>query len=190
MYNEKSFICYYPIFTIPPTIFHYNTAQLLSKKHGVSGVIVLIPKINTDYLNQDQAVKLFELYMVGSPVMDVKIEKAEHENPLMDIKAKFSKEPDLSSFLALDEKIARSPEFNRSFSANNNLELQLVPSNFEKSSAKMKQALETGNRVEFLKYVPAHLTDIQKNDCWNSVHSEIQEQIVTRQYWDNLFSDF
>jgi hypothetical protein len=188
MYSENnSFHCYYPIFWLPPTIFHYNTAQILSNRGDISSIIIVIPNIKYDYLNQEQAAQLFQCYLNGSPLADVSIEKSSQKNALKYIKELYKGDPNMQAFVALDEKTARSSEFNRAFAPNEHLEIQIVPSSFEKSSQKMRDAIEEGDQQSFNRYLPAHLPDTQKKECWNIVHSEIQEQIVTRKYWDKLF---
>lgn len=186
---EQKFPCFYPIFSLPPNIFHFNAAQILSHRDGVSSVIIIIPDIKYDYLNQEQAAQLFELYTAGSPVMDFTVERSKSHNPFQDIKDRFKKDEGLKAFIALDEKTARSSEFNEAFQAYNNLEVQLVPSNFDKTSDKMREAIEIGKKSEFIKYVPQALTPQQKDECWNIVHSEIQEQIVTIDYWRKILSE-
>lgn len=186
---EHKFPCYYPIFSLPPNIFHFNAAQILSHRDGVSSVIIIIPNIKYDYLNQEQAAKLFELYTAGSPVMDFTVERSKSHNAFRDIEERFKKDSNLAAYVAIDEKTARSSEFNNAFQGYPNLEVQLVPSLFDKTSDKMRKAIEVGKKSEFLKYVPQALSPQQKDECWNTVHSEIQEQIVTINYWRKILSE-
>lgn len=187
--NQPKFPCFYPIFSLPPNIFHFNSAQILSHRDGVSSVIIIIPNINYDYLNQDQAAELFRLYAAGSAMMDFRIEKSSNHNAFQEIIDRFKQDANLSAFVALDEKTARSKQFNDIFQVYNNMEVQLLPSNFDKTSDKMRQAIEIGKKSEFIKYVPQALTPQQKDACWEVVHSEIQEQIVTMGYWRKIISE-
>lgn len=188
--QQPKFPCFYPIFSLPPNIYHFNTAQILSHRDGVSSVIIIIPNIPNDYLNQDQAVKLFELYGAGSTMMDFRVEKATSHNAFQDIIDRFKKDGNLTAFVAVDEKTARSKRFNDIFHIYNNMEPQIIPSNFEEASKEMTEAIETGKKSLFLKNVPQGLTPQQKDECWNVVHSEINEQIITKEYWKNLITEY
>lgn len=185
----ERFTCFYPIFSLPPSVFHFNTALILSRTEGIGNVVVIIPNIKYDYLDQDQSAQLFEFYETAHPLIDIKVEKSPYENPFQDIKEKFNKDKNLKAFVALDEKTARSRIFNDTFASHDNLQIELVPSNFEKTSKKLRDAIETGNRNEFLKYVPENITQEKKEECWNIVHSEIEESIIRRDFWKNILSE-
>lgn len=187
MQNQMTFPCYYPVLWLPPTIFHYNSAQILSTKEGIGDVIIIIPNISYDYLNQDQCAELFQTYLDGSPLANVTVQKCKETNGLLFVKELYKGNPQMEAYVALDEKTARSEEFNTVFAPNEHLEIQLVPSNWEKASKKMRDAIQEGDQQQFERYLPAHLAQNQKQDCWDIVHSEIQEQVQTKEYWSKVF---
>ena len=184
MYDK--FTCFYPIFALPPSVFHFNTAIILAQRENISSVIVIIPNIKYDYLDQQQAFKLMQLYGSSHQMIDLRIEMSPYDNAFKDIKERFEKDPDLAGYIAIPEKTAKSPEFNQAFADFNNIEPELIPSNFEKTSQKMRDAIEEGDKKTFLKYVPESLTDDHKEDCWRVVHNEIEEQIVDKSFWKKV----
>lgn len=185
----EKFTCFYPIFSVPPSIFHFNSALILSNREGIGNVIVIIPNLRYDFLNQDQCVELFEFYGKAHPLIDIKVEKSPFENPFEDIRNRFKKDPNLAGFIALDEKTAKSQEFHDIFGKHDNLEIELIPSNFDKTSKKMRDAIETGDKKQFLKYIPDNLSPDHKEECWNIVHSEINEQIASKSFWKKIISE-
>lgn len=186
----EKFPCFYPIFHLPPTVFNFNTALILSNRENISNVIVVIPKLQYTYLNQDQCVKLLELYRTADPMMDVRVEASQYENAFRDLQERFKKDPNLMAYVALDEKTAKSSEFNKLFADFDNLNIELVPSTFEKTADKMRKAIETGDKAAFLKYIPEGLREDHQDDAWAIVHSEIEEQIVSKDYWKSVLSEY
>lgn len=182
--------CFYPLFNLPPSVFHFNTAIVLSQKENIGGVIVIIPDIKNTYLDQDQCFKLWQLYRTSYPMMDIRVELTNEQNTFQEIKKRFSKDPSLSAYIAVDEKTARSTEFNTAFHGFDKMEVELVPSNFEKTSKKMRDAIEQGDKETFLKYVPESLTDEHKEDCWRAVHQEIEEQIIDQNFWKKVLLEY
>jgi hypothetical protein len=186
---KHKFPCFYPIFNLPPNVFHFNTAVVLSTRENIGSVYVIIPNIKYTYLDQDQCVDLFKAYGAAHPMMEISIQKSPFDNPFEDIKNRFRKDPNLMGYIALDEKTARSSEFNEAFKDYPNLEIELIPSNFEKTSVKMRHAIETGDKKEFLKYIPDKLSPEYKEDCWNLVHTEISEQVFSKKFWKKLLTE-
>jgi hypothetical protein len=186
---HQKFPCFYPIFNLPPNVFHFNTAVVLSTRENIGTVYVIIPNIKYTYLDQDQCVDLLRAFGSAHPMMEITIQKSQFENPFEDIKNRFKKDPNLMAYIALDEKTARSSEFNEAFTNFHNLEIELVPSNFQKTSNKMRQAIETGDKKEFMKYIPEKLSPEFKEDCWNIVHTEISEQITSKQFWKKIITE-
>ena len=187
--NHERYTCFYPLFCLPPSVFHFNTSLILSHKDYISSVYVIIPNLKYAYLDQDQCVDLFNAFGSSEPMMQIAVDKSTFENPFDDIKSRFQKDKNLTAYLALDEKTARSNEFNSAFERHDNLQIELVPSNFLKTSNKMRKAIETGDKKTFISFVPQNMTPIHKDDCWDIVHSEIDEQIVSKKFWKRILSE-
>lgn len=184
MYDK--FTCFYPIFALPPSVFHFNTAIILAQRENISSVIVIIPNIKYSYLDQHQSFKLMQLYGSSHQMIDLRIEMSKHENAFQDIKERFQKDPTLAGYIALPEKIAKSNEFNQAFADFDNIEVELIPSNFDKTSKKMRDAIETGDKKEFLRFVPDNLTEEHQEDCWRVVHNEVEEQVLDKNFWKKM----
>ena len=186
----QKFICYYPIFGLPPTKYHFNTARILSERDHISGVIVLLPDAKTPYIDQDQAFRLFSIYdQAASMVGGIRLEKSKKSNLLLDLKERFEKDTDEKGYIALDEKVARSHEFNEAFGEMPNMQIELIPSNFLVSSKDMISAIETGNKSSFFKLLPEELNASDKDECWKVVHAEIEEKVMTKQFWESVLKE-
>lgn len=184
MYDK--FTCFYPIFALPPSVYHYNTAILLAQRENIGSVIVIIPDLKYPYLDQHQSFKLMQLYGTGNQNIDIRIEMSSYKNAFQDIKERFQKDPNLAGYIAIDEDTAKSNEFNKAFADFDNIEPELIHANFEDASKAMREAIEKGDKKEFMRYIPDTLTAEHKEDCWRVVHNEVEEQITDKNFWKKV----
>lgn len=138
----KKFPCYYPGEFNPPTKFHMNTVEWLLAQPEIGHVyVVLGNEDNPEQLYQDKKAKLWEMMIKSSFSPNVSIIKSKDKHHVAEVFDILSSKRQIPCYVAVDEKTARNKEINEKFNEYGNQELQLIPSQFKKSSKQMLEAI-------------------------------------------------
>jgi hypothetical protein len=152
--------CYYPGEFAPPTKMHLNAMHWLLNRPEVSHVHVVIGKDNGP-IGQNQKAKLWELLMKSSFSPQATVIKSKDKGPLSEIYSIFNEKRDKPGYIALDEKAARHKKLQEKFDQFPNYGMQLIPSQFSKSSAKMHKAVLEGDFETVKAELPPDFSDVQ-----------------------------
>lgn len=152
--------CYYPGEFAPPTKMHLNAMHWLLNRPEVSHVHVVIGKDNGP-IGQNQKAKLWELLMKSSFSPQATVIKSKDKGPLSEIYSIFNEKRDKPGYIALDEKSARHKKLQEKFDQFPNYGMQLIPSQFSKSSAKMHKAVLEGDFETVKAELPPDFSDVQ-----------------------------
>jgi hypothetical protein len=164
--------CYYPGEFAPPTKMHLNALYWLLNRPEVSHVNVVIGKTNGP-ISQDQKARMWEMLIKSSFSPQATIIKSKENGPLSEVYSLFDIKPDKPAYLALDEKSARNKKLQKKFSKFPYYGMQLLPSQFYKSSAALQQAAQN-NDIEAAK---EELPDDFSNDKISEYLSIMNEKV-------------
>jgi hypothetical protein len=141
--NQK-YPCFYPGTFNPPTKLHLNAVHWLLSKPEVGHVNVVIgaddPK-NPSPLSQDQKALLWEILLKSKFAPQVSIIKAKNGGPVKEIYSLFEKKNKMPAYIALHEKASRNKKFQEMFDVFPHYGIQIVPSQFNKSSERVLSGL-------------------------------------------------
>ncbi len=146
---EQQHPCYYPGEFAPPTKMHLNSLYWLLNRPEVSHVNVVIGKTNGP-ISQDQKARMWEMLIKSSFSPQATIIKSKENGPLSEVYSLFEVKPDKPAYIALDEESSRNKKLQKKFSRFPNYGMQLLPSQFYKSSAALQQAAQN-NDIEAAK---------------------------------------
>jgi hypothetical protein len=151
--------CYYPGEFAPPTKMHLNALYWLLNRPEISHVHVVIGKDNGP-ISQDQKAKMWEMLMKSSFSPQATVIKSKDNGPLSEVYSIFE-EKGKPAYLALDEKAARNKGLQKKFAKFPNYGMQLLPSQFYKSSANLHQAAIDGDKETVKSELPDDFSDSQ-----------------------------
>jgi hypothetical protein len=155
--------CYYPGEFAPPTKMHLNALYWLLNRPEISHVHVVIGKDN-GLISQDQKAKMWEMLMKSNFAPQATIIKSKDKGPLSEVHSIFEEKSDKPAYLALDEKSARHKGLQKKFSKFPYYGMQLLPSQFYKSSAALHQAAIDGDNGAAKAELPDDFSDEQINE--------------------------
>ena len=151
--------CYYPGEFAPPTKMHLNALYWLLNIPEVSHVHIVIGKDNGP-ISQDQKAKMWEILLKSEFSPQATVIKSKDKGPLSEVYSIFE-EKGKPAYLALDEKAARNKGLQKKFAKFPNYGMQLLPSQFSKSSANLHQAAIDGDKETVKSELPDDFSDSQ-----------------------------
>jgi len=165
MYNK--FPCYYPGDFNPPTKYHLNTMEWLLGRPEIGHVYIVIGNNDQNQLTQEKKVKLWEMLIRHSFSPNVSILKSKEDHALNEIKNALGKKRETPFFIAMDEKMARNRDMQEHFSDFSNFQIEIIPSQFNKSSQQMIQAVLDKDDKTIRSLIPHEFSDQSAADYVN-----------------------
>lgn len=162
MYNK--FPCYYPGDFNPPTKYHLNTVEWLLGRPEIGHVYIVVGNDNPNQLTQEKKIKLWEMLIRHSFSPNVSILKSKDDHAVNEIKNALGKKKEMPFFIAMDEKMARNAEIQEHFSEFPNFQIEIIPSQFNKSSQQMIQAVLDKNNKVVKSLLPGQFNDQAVSD--------------------------
>jgi hypothetical protein len=138
---------------------HLNALYWLLNIPEVSHVHIVIGKDNGP-ISQDQKAKMWEILLKSEFSPQATVIKSKDKGPLGEVYSIFE-EKGKPAYIALNEKAARNKELQKKFAKFPNYGMQLLPSQFSKSSLKLHQAAIDGDRTSAKAELPDDFSDSQ-----------------------------
>jgi len=190
--------CYYPGEFSPPTKMHLNALYWLLNRPEISHVHVVIGKDQSGGISQQQKAKLWEMLLKSSFSPQASVIKSKNNGPLTEVYSIFENKPTMAGYIALDENSARNKKFQKKFANFPAYGIQLVPSQFFKSSNNLYQAVQNDNRETVKSELPDDFSDTQIDEYMNilkrpSISDEPVEEksplLNYKEQYNNKFND-
>lgn len=162
MYNK--FPCYYPGDFNPPTKYHLNTMEWLLGRPEIGHVYIVVGNDDPNQLVQEKKIKLWEMLIRRSFSPNVSILRAKEGHALNEIKHSLDKKKETPFFIAMDEKMARNRKMQEHFGEFPNFQIEIIPSQFNKSSEQMIQAVLDRDDKTVKSLLPAEFNDQSVDD--------------------------
>ena len=143
--NQLKYPCFYPGDFAPPTKMHLNTLYWLLSKPEVGHVSVVIGAKPTDGVTSEQKKALWEMLLRSTTAPQATILVSKEKGPLSEVYDNMMKRKEMPCFIALDESSSRNKRFQEKFEIFPNYGIQLIPSQFKKSSERARQAIDSGD---------------------------------------------
>jgi hypothetical protein len=137
----KQFPCYYPGEFNPPTKFHLNTVEWLLTRPEIGHVHIVLGNDDPNQLYQDKKAKLWEMLIKSSFSPNVSILRSKEDHPIAEIRNHMEKKKESPFYIALDEETARNKELQKAYESFKHYQMEIIPSNFRKSSKQMLDAV-------------------------------------------------
>ena len=203
--NIPSYPCFYPGEFSPPTKYHLNTLHWLLAKPEIHHVNVVIGSDQSTQLSQKQKQELWDMLFKSSYAPQATILKAKQHGPISHIYETFNKDKKLPAYIALDEKSSRNKKLQEKFERFPYFGIQIVPSQFHKSSKNIISAAQQNNVEGVKKELPDDFSDdmVQKYmEIINPKNQQIETfigkesptdyksrytQMFNKEYWDKMF---
>ncbi len=185
--KNQQYPCFYPGTFAPPTKNHLNAAFWLESRPEVSQVIVVLGKEDDNGVTQDQKFDIWSLYLKTTNARNIVIEKSSSGSSLKCIYDKFSKNPNLATFIAVDQITAKNDTFMETFDRFANYKIQLIPSQSEEDSDKMLAAANSNDYRDFKRYLPNEVSDEGGKRCFDLLKAkDVNEAINSDWYQGSL----
>jgi len=172
---ESQHPCYYPGEFAPPTKMHLNALYWLLNRPEVSHVNVVVGKTNGP-ISQDQKARMWEMLLKSHFSPQATIIKAKENGPLTEVYSLFEVKPDKPAYIALDEKSSRNKKLQAKFAKFPNYGMQLLPSQFYKSSAALHQAAQSNDIQAAKEQLPDDFTDDQVNEYLSIMNEKVHDE--------------
>lgn len=172
---EAQHPCYYPGEFAPPTKMHLNALYWLLNRPEISHVNVVVGKTNGP-ISQDQKARMWEILLKSEFSPQATIIKAKENGPLTEVYSLFEVKPDKPAYIALDEKSSRNKKLQAKFAKFPNYGMQLLPSQFYKSSAALHQAAKNNDIQAAKEQLPDDFTDDQVNEYLSIMNEKVHDE--------------
>ena len=159
-------ICYYVGAFAPPTKFHAKTALWLSTRPQINGVAIVLGNDDESSVSHEQKKKLWEVLLQGYPLSKVTIVEAPDEKSITYVYNQLCKNPEAQCYLGLDEDTARGKNFNTHFAPFLQAKVELIPSQYKKSSKKLLEFVRNGDKNGFKTLMPDTFTPNLIEEAW------------------------
>jgi hypothetical protein len=157
--SDQSYPCFYPGEFSPPTKLHLNTVHWLLSKPEVHRVNIVLGKDQPGQITQDQKDKLWDILLKSSFSPQAGVVKSKENGPISEIYSLFIKNRNMPAFIALDEKASRDKNFQKKFDDFPHYGIQIVPSQFSKSSRRIMTAIQNNDVEAVRSELPQDFTD-------------------------------
>lgn len=169
----------------PPHSGHYNSAKWMAENLDVDKVIVRIGAKERDGITKEMSLELWELYQLSDPdpsANKIEISLSKSPSPVKDVYDFVELEaPEGSTvYLGMGEKDAQDKRYANiaKFAEPRGISFEtalIPPQSGGISGTQMRQFILDGNKEEFQKYLPDHLTQELKDDAWEIVAGVVTE---------------
>ena len=172
---EQQHPCYYPGEFAPPTKMHLNVLYWLLNRPEVGHVNVVVGKTNGP-ISQDQKVRLWEILLKSKFSPQATVIKSKDLGPLNEVYSLFDAKPDQAGYIALDEKAARDKRLQEKFARFPNYGMQLIPSQFSKSSSILYEAIQNEDKEAIKKELPEDFSEAQIEEYSSILKENIKDE--------------
>ena len=156
---ERSYPCFYPGEFSPPTKYHLNTLHWLLSKPEIHRVNVVLGADQSGQVTQEQKAKLWEMLLRSNFAPQAGIIKSKQHGPISEIYEAFNKDKNLPAYLAVDEKSSRNKKLQEKFENFPYFGIQIIPSQFHKSSKNLWSAAQNNDFEGVKSELPGDFTD-------------------------------
>ena len=165
--------CYYPGEFAPPTKMHLNALYWLLNRPEVGHVNVVVGKTNGP-ISQDQKARMWEMLLKSHFSPQATVIKSKENGSLSEIYSLFELKPDKPAYIALDEKSSRNKKLQKKFSKFPHYGMQLLPSQFHKSSMALHQAAKDNDIEAAKEQLPEDFSDEQISEYLSILKETVQ----------------
>jgi hypothetical protein len=195
---DKSYPCYYPGEFSPPTKYHLNTLHWLLSKPEIHRVNVVIGSDQQGQITQDQKARLWEMLFKSKFAPQAGIIKSKQNGPISEVYEAFNKDKNLPAFLALDENASRNKKLQEKFQNFPYFGIQIIPSQFHKSSKNLLTAVQNNDFEGVKNELPGDFSDDSVRDYMDILKPKQQDveapeeqspNIDYKSRYTNMFND-
>ena len=161
---QEKYPCYYPGEFAPPTKMHLNTLYWLLNKPEVGHVHVVIGKDDGGPISQQQKAEMWDILLKSSFAPQASVLKAKTNGPVSEIYSMLEAKSTMPLFIALDESAARNKKLQKKFDKFPHYGMQLIPSQFHKSSQALMQAVQNDDKPAMKAELPDDFSDAQVDE--------------------------
>ena len=165
----------------PPHAGHYNMAKWLAKNTDADTIIVKVGVRIRDGINREVSLKLWDLYRSTDPdpiSNKITVIASNSSSPVQDVYDFIENEaPEKSKiYLGIGEKDAGDKRYDNigKFAEPKEIEYEIKevpPQAGGVSGTEMRNFIKKGDKENFLKYIPDHLSESNKEKAWELVSS-------------------
>jgi hypothetical protein len=156
--------CFYPGDFAPPTKMHLNALYWLLNRPEISNVHIVLGSQPTKGITQEQKTELWEMLLKSHFSPQATVHKGKAKGPLSEIYEIFDLKKDKPAYVALHEKGATNKEFQEKFKNFPHYGIQIIPSQFFKSSNKALNAAHNKDVKALKEELPSDFSDDQINN--------------------------
>jgi len=170
----------------PPHGGHYDSAKYLLKNSNADSVLVIVGPKERGGITAEMAIKIWDMYMENDPdpyAQRINIVPTRSATPVRDVYELVEKElPNGSEvYLGVGEKETDGRWDNvKKYADPKNIKFEVIPIPALSggiSGTQMREFIANGDREEFTKYVPKHLTEQEIQAIWELLTDELKEII-------------
>jgi hypothetical protein len=163
----------------PPHAGHYESAKYLAKNTDADFIIIKIGSGVRDNITPNMSLNLWNLYILTDPdplAKKIKAYVSTNPSPVRDAYVFISDETPKNStvYLGVGEKDASGDRWDRipdfAEKAGVKAEIMVIPPQAGGiSGTQLRNTIKQGNKEEFFKYVPKHLSSGEKEAAWEEI---------------------
>ena len=173
----------------PPHAGHYNMAKWLAANTDADSIVIRVGSKERGGITREMSLKLWGLYRESDPDSPpLSILASENNSPIADVYDFIEQEAPEGSkiYLGAGEKDKEDSRYNNinKFADPKNIDFEIVlvpPQSGGVSGTEMRGFINDGDKENFQKYLPEHLTPEQKDEAWKIVtikpKPEIEEDV-------------
>ena len=169
----------------PPHAGHYNMAKWLVANTDADSIVIRVGSKERGGITRKMSLKLWDLYRESDPDSPpLAILASENNSPVADVYDFIEQDAPEGSkiYLGAGEKDKEDSRYNNinKFADPKNIDFEIVlvpPQSGGVSGTEMRSFINDGDKNNFQKYLPNHLTPEQKNEAWDIVTTkpEVEE---------------
>jgi len=156
--EDKKPTCYYYGKFSPPTKYHFIVAMMLETRLDIGDVKVIIGTESSDIISQEDKYEMWKMFLDSEPTSRISLIKTDGVSSLKYIVDETHSAKDKHVFIATDSQTAKSEKFNKLFVRLNNIKFELIPSQFNKKSLELINAIEENKMSNILELLPNGIT--------------------------------
>ena len=161
----------------PPTLGHYYLVDQVSKKPEVDKTLVLIGHKERDGITKEDALDIWNIYenhLTG----DIDIKISDDVSPIKELFSLIGDNPDKYFVLVVgvrsEEDLKDVRRFDNLKKKFNNLEVVQVKGEDAIRGTNARKAILDKDFIEFNRYLPVELTDVERDQVWNILTGETE----------------
>jgi phosphopantetheine adenylyltransferase len=161
----------------PPTLGHYYLVDQVSKKPEIDKTLVLIGHKERDGITKEDALDIWNIYenhLTG----DIDIRISDDVSPIKELFSLIGDNPDKYFVLVVgvrsEEDLKDVKRFDNLKKKFNNLEVVQVKGEDAIRGTNARKAILDKDFIEFNRYLPVELTDVERDQVWNILTGETE----------------